>query len=192
MSVTTCTRAARAWSAGRVIEAFDPDLFLSQESAPPAEHLPPRLHADLHRRVAWSAAEGAGGWGSAVYVSRGTLRPLDLGDFRGWLTGAEVEGLHGPAGRRRLLAFSLYKPLGSVEADDRGPGAGDDGGQVAGAAAQAEDTFTRSPASHDWLVGFMFLARSGNQQPLRGRNTKRGVPSSYGIISRAAFILPGS
>jgi endonuclease/exonuclease/phosphatase family metal-dependent hydrolase len=93
----------------RVIEAFDPDLLAVQEPAPPADHLPP-LHGDLGRRVAWTRADGAAGWGSAVHVRGGTLRPLDLDGFRGWLTGAEVEGLRGPAGPHRLLAFSLHAP----------------------------------------------------------------------------------
>jgi exonuclease III len=93
----------------RVIEVFNPDLFLVQETAPPDQHLRPDEYGDLGSRAVWRPAGVRSGWGTTVYVKRGELRSLDLGGFDGRLVGVAVDGLCGPTGRP-LLAFSLHAP----------------------------------------------------------------------------------
>lgn len=89
-----------------VIRHFDPDIFLAQESYPPHECGLPQHHIS---QTVWHAATNW--WGTAIYVKRGTLTPLDLKAFQGWLVGIEVDGLLHPGfDGRRLRVFSLHAP----------------------------------------------------------------------------------
>src|SRR6516225_9309433 len=74
------------WS--HVIEAFDPDIFLAQESYPPSRC---GLPEHLTGQTVWCQANN-NAWGTAVFVKHGKVSPLELKTFRGWLVGAEVEG----------------------------------------------------------------------------------------------------
>jgi endonuclease/exonuclease/phosphatase family metal-dependent hydrolase len=102
--------AARThWS--KVLDELRPDIFLVQETVAPEEHLSTVVHRRLRRRVAWSLADGRR-WGSAVYVSRGKARPVDLPDFRGHVVGLEIVGAKRPVrGRGPLRAFSIHAPI---------------------------------------------------------------------------------
>ena len=74
------------WS--KVIDEFDPDVFLVQESYAPERHLPPLLHGQRHREASWRPVAGRK-WGSAVCVKGGFTRPLELPDFHGHVVGVE-------------------------------------------------------------------------------------------------------
>ena len=94
----------------RVLEEFRPGILLVQETVAPEEHLPSMLHPEASGRSTWKLVEGRR-WGSAVYVARGDLRPLDLPDFRGHVVGLEVTGAVWPDGAAGALrAFSVHAP----------------------------------------------------------------------------------
>lgn len=97
----------------RIIEDFDPDVFLAQESFEPIQHLPPLIHGERHRDAHWMPMDRLK-WGSAVCVKGKAARPLELPDFRGHVVGVDVDGL--------AFAISDGRPLRifSVHAPDRG------------------------------------------------------------------------
>ncbi len=96
------------WS--RMIDDHAVDLLLAQESYPHDEHLPPRLYPDARGRSVWEMAE-RNGWGSAVFSRSGSLQPLAVPGFTGWVVGAEITGASWqPAGTPPVLAFSVHAP----------------------------------------------------------------------------------
>jgi hypothetical protein len=96
----------------RMVEGHGVDLLLAQESYAPDEHLPPPLHPDARRRAAWEAA-GSNGWGSAVFSAGGSVTPVAVEGFAGWVVGADVRGAPWQAGfADPLRAFSVHAPSG--------------------------------------------------------------------------------
>jgi endonuclease/exonuclease/phosphatase family metal-dependent hydrolase len=94
----------------RMIEDFRVDLLLVQESYPHHEHLPPLLYPDAGSQSAWEMVEG-NGWGSAVFSRTGTVKPVPVPGFTGWVVGAEIVGASWQAGfTDPLLAFSVHAP----------------------------------------------------------------------------------
>src|SRR4051794_29536395 len=83
------------WS--KLVEEHAVDLLLVQESYAPDEHLPPLLHPGARERSAWEVVPGRA-WGTAVYCARGSLRPVAVPQFAGWVAGAEVAGIGCPIG----------------------------------------------------------------------------------------------
>jgi endonuclease/exonuclease/phosphatase family metal-dependent hydrolase len=75
----------------RMIEDFGVDLLLVQESYPHHEHLPPLTYLDAGQRSAWEMAE-ENGWGSAAYSRSGSVKPVAVPNFSGWVVGAEISG----------------------------------------------------------------------------------------------------
>jgi endonuclease/exonuclease/phosphatase family metal-dependent hydrolase len=96
------------WS--KVLEEVDPDIFLTQESYPPNQHLWPLLDAGLHCHASWSPV-GKQHWGSAVYIKGCKPTKLDLQHFGGNVVGVEVPGSawSNPEGCR-LRIFSVHAP----------------------------------------------------------------------------------
>ena len=98
----------------KIIEAFDPDLLLAQESCDTGKYKLPQGHDNLKSKTVWWPVEGRY-WSSAVYVKSGRFTPLTtLDNFNGLLAGAEVEG-YSRLGRRRLRIFSLHAPKPYLE-----------------------------------------------------------------------------
>lgn len=101
---------------GEILDGYDPEILLVQESYPPSEHLPPLLHGEKARNANWAAARGAKGdmkWGSGVYVKSQEPRPIPLTEFHGWVTGAEIEGTDVSAAKETpIRVFSLHAPSG--------------------------------------------------------------------------------
>jgi len=75
----------------RMIEDHSVDLLLLQESYAYHEHLPPLLYPDAGSRSAWEMVEG-NGWGSAVFSRSGSVKPVAVLNFSGWVVGAEISG----------------------------------------------------------------------------------------------------
>jgi hypothetical protein len=95
---------------GKVLEEFEPDVFLVQESYGPSECLPALMHGERRRQACWRTVEGVK-WGSAVYVKGGRFEALELPDFHGSLVGVEVDAAAFPiTGGRPLRVFSLHAP----------------------------------------------------------------------------------
>ncbi len=94
----------------RMIEDFSVDLLLVQESYPHHEHLPPLMYPDAGKQSAWQMAE-KNGWGSGVFSRTGSVKPVPVPNFPGWVVGAEITGASWQAGvADPLLAFSVHAP----------------------------------------------------------------------------------
>jgi hypothetical protein len=97
----------------KMIEDFGVDLLLVQETYPHHEHLPPLLYPDAVRQSAWEMVEG-NGWGSAVFTRSGSVKPVSVPNFYGWVVGAEITGASWQAGiADPLLVFSVHAPSGA-------------------------------------------------------------------------------
>jgi endonuclease/exonuclease/phosphatase family metal-dependent hydrolase len=94
----------------RMIEDFKVDLLLAQESYPHGEHLPPVSYPDAAKRSAWEMA-GGNGWGSAVFSRSGSVKPVSVPNYTGWVVGAEVSGASWQVETTDpLLVFSVHAP----------------------------------------------------------------------------------
>lgn len=75
-----------------VIERFDPDLLLVQESFAPAEHLPPSSGDHRYEHAVWNPVVKANGqvlgWGSGVYCKGFRPMPIEVP--------GELDGLREP------------------------------------------------------------------------------------------------
>ena len=94
----------------KVLEDYDPDVFLVQESYDPTQQLPPLIHGSRHRAACWSSVSGLK-WGSAVYVKNGVARPIQLPDFHGHVVGVQVDGsAFSVSDGRSISFFSIHAP----------------------------------------------------------------------------------
>lgn len=92
----------------KMIEDFGVDLLLVQESYGHDEHLPPLLYPDARNQAVWAMVE-QNGWGSAVFSKTGSVIPLAVPGYSGWVIGAEISGASWQADP--LLAFSVHAPV---------------------------------------------------------------------------------
>jgi exonuclease III len=94
----------------RMIQDYDVDVLLVQESYAHHEHLPPLLYPDAGKQSAWEMAE-KNGWGSAVFSRTGSVKPVPVPNFAGWVVGAEISGASWQVRMADpLLAFSVHAP----------------------------------------------------------------------------------
>jgi exonuclease III len=94
----------------KLIEGYDVDLLLVQESYTHDEHLPLRSYPDARSQSVWERAE-QNSWGSAVFSRTGSVKPVAVSGFSGWVVGAEISGASWQAGfADPLLAFSVHAP----------------------------------------------------------------------------------
>lgn len=98
----------------RLIEDWGVDLLLLQETYPHTEHLPAERYPQAPQQTIWEQA-GTNRWGSAVYCRIGTLKPIRVPAFAGWVTGARLRHLSesesGSRDRIRTLSvFSIHAP----------------------------------------------------------------------------------
>jgi exonuclease III len=75
----------------KLIEDYGVDILLVQESHLHDAHLPPLLYPDDQGKSVWEMADG-NGWGSAIYSKSGSIKPVAVPKFSGWVVGAEVRG----------------------------------------------------------------------------------------------------
>jgi endonuclease/exonuclease/phosphatase family metal-dependent hydrolase len=94
----------------KMIEDHAVDLLLVQESHPHDKHLPALLYPNARKQSVWEGVEG-NGWGSAVFSKSGSVKPVFVPGFAGWVIGAEIAGASWQrGGGDSLLAFSLHAP----------------------------------------------------------------------------------
>src|SRR6516165_1045893 len=94
----------------RMIEDYGVDLLLVQESYPHHEHLPRLVYPNAGKQSAWEMAE-KNGWGSGVFSRTGSVKPVAVPNFSGWVVGMEISGASWQAGiGDPLLAFSVHAP----------------------------------------------------------------------------------
>src|SRR5258708_28789228 len=94
----------------KMIEDNSVDLLLVQESYSHHEHLPPLMYPDAGKQSAGEMAE-QNGWGSGVFSQTGSVKPVAVPNFAGWVVGAKITGASWQAGiADPLLAFSVHAP----------------------------------------------------------------------------------
>lgn len=97
------------WST--MIDRHGVDLLLVQESHPHDEHLPPLLYPNSRGKSVWSMAS-PNAWGSAIFSKTGTLQPIAVESFDGWVVGAELTGASWQPDGESTLVFSVHAPGG--------------------------------------------------------------------------------
>ncbi|MEZ6056951.1 MAG: hypothetical protein R3C01_09615 [Planctomycetaceae bacterium] len=96
----------------RMIEDHHVDLLFVQESYPHEEHLPPLLFPALRDRSVWANAS-QNKWGSGLFSASGTLTPLPLPNYQGWVAGAVIREPKWLSDGESILAFSIHAPAGA-------------------------------------------------------------------------------
>jgi len=98
----------------KVLDEFNPDIFLVQETLPPQEYLPNEFYQAAASQFHWAAVHGRP-WGSAIYVSKGHVEPLEplSPEFSGWVTSVKVSDFGWPmAESQSLYIYSVHAPSG--------------------------------------------------------------------------------
>lgn len=104
-----------------ILDRYDPDVFLVQESFSPSEQLPSTPHGLKAQNAVWASAIGVKGdlkWGSGVYVKSQRPKPVSLPKFHGWVTAAEIDvaGLFSISeGRLRIVSLHAPSGMGSYQ-----------------------------------------------------------------------------
>jgi len=135
--------------------AFAPGLVLAQESVAPP---PPANGGAVH----WQAVPGHR-WGSALYVRSGTLEPVPVRGFEGWVVAADAHGL----GSVPLRIVSLHVPAGR-------------GGYIA-VAQRILDRLARGGRGRAFLIGGDFNMTCGRR--LQGEERKNR-PAQLALLER--------
>ena len=103
-------RRAGQWS--RLLRTLEPDVVFGQECRPPEECPGERFRPGAGDSFAWRPAAPTRRWGTGVLVRAGSLAPITVPQFDGWVVGGEVRcatwsarpvrifSVHGPAGER--------------------------------------------------------------------------------------------
>ena len=92
---------AEVWP--RLWSALNLDIFCLQEAARP----------DTEDGQLWELVPG-NKWGSAVVLSSGTIDPIEIPNYRGWVVGGEVHESSLQTDGRRMFVFSLHSPTSSA------------------------------------------------------------------------------
>ncbi len=93
-----------------LLETHGVNLLLVQESYPVDQHLPPLFYAASSGQAVWEMVE-QNGWGSAVMSKDGSVVPISVPEFSGWVVGAEITGASWQANTvDPILAFSVHAP----------------------------------------------------------------------------------
>lgn len=97
----------------KVFKELDPDLLLVQETFDPREHLSGHHYLDRYALTHWKPVTVNGknkNWGSGLFINT-PFTPLDLPDYAGWVSGAEVSMLTLPDGTQGpCRVFSVHTP----------------------------------------------------------------------------------
>lgn len=97
----------------KILDEVNPDIFLVQESLHPSMYLPEALYQQQAAQMHWQNVATHERWGSAIYIRRGKVSPLEplSKEFAGWVTGVEVTDFGWPLPEgRSLYVFSLHAP----------------------------------------------------------------------------------
>ena len=92
---------AEVWP--RLWSALNLDILCLQEAARP----------DTEDGQLWELVPG-NKWGSAVVLSSGTIDPIEIPNYRGWVVGGEVHESSLQTDGRRMFVFSLHSPTSSA------------------------------------------------------------------------------
>ncbi len=94
----------------KMLDEHQVDVLLLQETFAHDQHLPPASNPIQADRCVFQCVPGQD-WGSAVALTKGSLTPIVVNGFEGWVQGGEATGLTWPDGTSdKLLTFSLHAP----------------------------------------------------------------------------------
>ncbi len=91
-----------------ILNGYDPDIFLVQETFHPRKHGAPQSNEQWTDKAVWSPV-GALAWGSAVYARQGVPKRLEVFGFEGNVVAARVEHCDSVCGRS-LQVVSIHAP----------------------------------------------------------------------------------
>jgi hypothetical protein len=94
----------------KLFEAVNPEIALFQETCHPEQYMPADFWQDVRPNPQWVEVRNTG-WGSAIYVGSGSLKPISVPGYDGCVVGAEVRDFEWlPLKKKRLRIFSLHAP----------------------------------------------------------------------------------
>lgn len=94
----------------QVFQTIDPDIFLVQETCDPRLYMTDETWEGRRHQVHWTRVENKA-WGSAIFVKSGSLVPIVIPEFSGYLVGVELDEFDWSATlKRSLLVFSIHAP----------------------------------------------------------------------------------
>jgi hypothetical protein len=96
------------WS--RLTRALAPEIVLAQECRPPADCPGEAFRPGPSESLLWQPVTGRR-WGSALLCRAGSVTPIPVPGFAGWVVGGEVHP-SGWTNRRPLRVFSIHGPPG--------------------------------------------------------------------------------
>jgi hypothetical protein len=93
-----------------VFETIDPDIFLVQETCDPRLYMSDETWENRRHQIHWTRAANRA-WGSAIFVKSGSIAPMAIPEFAGYLVGVELDEFEWTATlKRSLLVFSIHAP----------------------------------------------------------------------------------
>jgi endonuclease/exonuclease/phosphatase family metal-dependent hydrolase len=169
--------AAAIWP--RLQASLAADLVLLQESPRPSWPRPcdwqPVPHAE---------------WGSAVLATHGTIRPIPIAGYEGWVAGGELVNSPLAAAGRSLFAFSLHSPTPNTNRPRQG--------YVAEAVCIVETIYQQLPAGADVVIGgdfnFTSLGQRHEDEPIQTKKQEQAALTRFadlGLVSCWLCAHPG-
>ncbi|MCZ2343404.1 MAG: endonuclease/exonuclease/phosphatase family protein [Bacteroidales bacterium] len=98
----------------RLLEEWNVDLLLLQETYPHTDHLPAERYPNAAQQTIWVRA-GKNRWGSAIFSRSGIVTRVRVPHFDGWVTGARIRhAAWQSSSMESLLVFSIHAPAGGT------------------------------------------------------------------------------
>lgn len=93
-----------------ILDFVQADIFLVQETCDPKLYLDNTFYESYKEQIVWQNVEGRP-WGSALFFRHGTVQPILVPGFEGWVAGASVTGFGYPLDDEDPLhVFSIHAP----------------------------------------------------------------------------------
>jgi exonuclease III len=104
------TKSNNQWQ--RVLNEFDPDIVLAQESFNPADYFFDDHLVDMERSSVWQPLPCK--WGSAILSPKYKISKIDIPnrykDLKGWVVGGKIADFSVGGVCRTLFVFSIHAP----------------------------------------------------------------------------------
>ena len=95
----------------QVFQTIDPDIFLVQETCDPRLYMADEVWENRKHQVHWARVPNMT-WGSAIFVKSGSIAPISIPEFEGYLVGVELDEFEWTAKlKRSLRIFSIHVPV---------------------------------------------------------------------------------
>ena len=94
----------------KMLDSFEPDIVLAQESYSPSDYFPDGYFSKLEKSVVWQKAS-QNKWGSAIYAPQHEVSKISIPEeFMGWVVGCKINDFSIGNIERTLLVFSVHAP----------------------------------------------------------------------------------